>query len=107
MESFKVLPVKNQRYFLNDKRFPEDALVRVLDILQPRESSWDKGMEERTNMLQSKSAVYKRLQLLFQKRELKGNMIPNQVLISNSFSYISLLLSTNNQYSLQDPWLDV
>ena len=43
----------------------------------------------------------------FQRRGLKGNVIPNQASISNSFSYISLLLSTNNQYSLQEPWLQV
>lgn len=83
------------------------GLIRVLYILQPRGNSWVKRMEKCMYMLQSKSVVYKQLKFLFQKRELNGTVIPKQVLISNIFPYISLLLSTHNQDYLQDPQLEV
>ena len=103
MESFKAQSVKsqNQRYYLNDKKVHQDRLVSGLDILQSRESSWIQGMEEWMSVPQNKLAVWK--QLLFQKRKLKGK--PST--IPNSFSYISLLVSTNNQYYLQKPWLKI
>lgn len=82
--------------------FTKPGLVRVLDTLQPEKTQ---GIVKWMCMLQNNSAVYK--QLLFQRTELKGNMIPNQVPISYSFSYISLLLPTSNQCSLQGPWWEV
>lgn len=73
MESLKVLPVKSQRYPLDDKRTQEDGISQKAGYLQSRENSRVQGTEEWMSKLQNKSAS---ANSYFSKERIKGECDP-------------------------------